>query len=145
MSPRPSEELRRQVIRRAGGRCEYCLIHQEDAVARHQIDHVIAEKHGGPTALENLALSCVLCLRKGSDLSSIYPDTGEVTELFNPRTQAWLDHFRIEGVRLVGASPEGRATVQLLQLNSHQRLAERRELNRAGRFSAGDRLKRAIE
>ena len=139
MNPRPNDDLRRQVIRRAGGRCEYCLIHQEDAVARHQIDHVIADKHGGPTTLENLALSCVLCnLRKGSDLSSIDPDTGEVTRIFNPRTQDWSDHFRIEGVRIVGASPEGRATVQLLQLNSHQRLAERRELKRAGRFPPGD-------
>jgi hypothetical protein len=139
MNPRPSDDLRRQVIRRAGGRCEYCLIHQEDAVARHQIDHVIAEKHGGPTTVENLALSCVLCnLRKGSDLSSIDPDTGKVTTIFNPRTQAWWDHFLVEGVRIVGISPEGRTTVQLLQLNSHQRLAERRELRRAGRFPAGE-------
>lgn len=43
MNPRPNEDLRRQVIRRAGGRCEYCLNHQEEAVARHQIDHVIAD------------------------------------------------------------------------------------------------------
>ena len=95
----------------------------------------MADKHGGPTTLENLALSCVLCnLRKGSDLSSIDPATGEVARLFNPRTQDWSDHFRIEGVRIVGSSPEGRATVQLLQLNSHQRLAERRELKRMGGF-----------
>jgi hypothetical protein len=36
MSSRPSAELRRQVIERAGNRCEYCLIHQDDAVAGHQ-------------------------------------------------------------------------------------------------------------
>jgi hypothetical protein len=41
---------------------------------------VIAEKHGGPTTLNNLAVSCVLCnLRKGSDLSSIDPDSGLVS------------------------------------------------------------------
>jgi hypothetical protein len=33
MNARPSEDLRRQVIQRAGGRCEYCLIEQHDAVA----------------------------------------------------------------------------------------------------------------
>lgn len=138
MNPRPSADLRRQIVMRAGGRCEYCLIHQEDAVANHQIDHVIAEKHGGPTTLENLALSCVLCnLRKGSDLSSIDSDTGQVTALFNPRTQDWPEHFRIDDVEIVGSTPAGRATVQLLQLNSYQRLAERRELKRAGRFPAG--------
>lgn len=139
MNPRPSTDVRRQVIRRAGDRCEYCLMHQEDAVATHQIDHVIADKHGGPTTLENLALSCILCnLRKGSDLSSIDPDTSAITALFNPRTQEWSDHFKIEDIRIIGLTPEGRATAQLLQLNSYQRLAERRELKKAGRFPAAD-------
>ena len=32
MSSRPSAEMRRRVIHRAGNRCEYCLIHQVDAV-----------------------------------------------------------------------------------------------------------------
>jgi hypothetical protein len=138
MSARPSAELRRQVIERASSRCEYCLVQQDDAIAGHQIDHVIADKHGGPTNLENLALSCILCnLRKGSDLSSIDPDMGRVTALFNPRTQNWSEHFRVEDVRIVGVTPEGRTTVQFLQLNSNERLAERRELQRAGRFSSG--------
>jgi hypothetical protein len=135
MTVRPSAELRRQVIQRASDRCEYCLIHQDDAIARHQIDHVIADKHGGPTTLHNLALACVLCnIRKGSDLSSIDPETGEVATLFNPRTQEWSDCFRVEDVQIIGLKPEGRATVQLLQLNSFERIAERRELKRAGRF-----------
>ena len=135
MTARPSAELRRQVVRRANERCEYCLIHQDDAVANHQIDHVIADKHGGPTTLENLALACVLCnIRKGSDLSSIDPESVEVTTLFNPRIQGWTEHFRVDDVQIIGSTPEGRATVRLLQLNSFQRLAERRELKKAGRF-----------
>ena len=139
MSPRPAAEIRRQVMQRACDRCEYCLIHQEDAIASHQIDHVISDKHGGRTILDNLALSCVLCnRRKGSDLSSIDPGTDEVTTLFNPRTQKWSDHFRFDDVRIVGLTPAGRATVQLLQLNTYQRLAERRELKGAGRMPAAD-------
>lgn len=135
MSTRPSAAMRRQVVDRAQNRCEYCLIHQDDAVATHQIDHVLAEKHGGSTTLENLACSCMPCnLRKSSDLSSVDPATGAIVPLFNPRTQSWSEHFRFEGVQVVGLSPEGRASVAFFQLNSYDRMSERRELMAAGRF-----------
>jgi ABC-type molybdenum transport system ATPase subunit/photorepair protein PhrA len=39
--------LRRLVVERARNCCEYCLIPQEIVLAKHQVDHVIAEKHGG--------------------------------------------------------------------------------------------------
>ena len=135
MSSRPSAEMRRRVILRSGNRCEYCLIHQDDAIAAHQIDHVIAEKHEGATTLDNLAYSCILCnLRKGSDLSSIDPESKKITNLFNPRTQKWSDHFDIDDLRIIGLSPEGRTTVHFLQLNSDQRIVERRELRSCDRF-----------
>lgn len=135
MSTRPSVELRRQVVARSGNRCEYCLIHQDDSIASHQIDHVIAEKHQGATTLDNLALSCVLCnLRKGSDLSSIDPESNSISVLFNPRTQSWSDHFETDDILIKGLTPEGRTTVHFLQLNSDQRIAERRELRNCGRF-----------
>jgi hypothetical protein len=50
--------LRSQVWQRAASRCEYCQMPQDLAEASHEIDHVIAEKHSGPTTLENLALAC---------------------------------------------------------------------------------------
>jgi len=135
MRSRPSAELRGQVVERAGKRCEYCLIHEDDVVAAHQIDHVIAEKHGGATDPDNLAFSCMLCnLRKVSDLSSVDPAYGEITPLFIPRSQVWSEHFRLEGLRIVGLTPEARATVELLQLNSYERLSERGELINAGRY-----------
>ncbi len=135
MSLRPSAELRRQVVVRSGNRCEYCLIHQDDSIATHQIDHVIAEKHGGATSFDNLALSCVFCnRRKGSDLSSIDPQSEATTSLFNPRTQVWLNHFEIDQHRIVGITPEGRTTVHFLQFNSDPRIAERRELRGCNRF-----------
>ncbi len=56
--------LREEVRARSGRRCEYCLEPEDLAFARHQIDHVIAEKHGGETVLENLALCCTLCNRR---------------------------------------------------------------------------------
>jgi hypothetical protein len=135
VTSRPPAELKRSVVERANHCCEYCLIDQEVAGSKHQIDHVIAEKHGGKTTLDNLALSCTICnRRKGSDLSSVDPDTGGVVALFNPRTQRWREHFRLDGVHIVGLTPEGRATVTLLEFNSFERLMERTELIRAGRF-----------
>jgi 5-methylcytosine-specific restriction endonuclease McrA len=59
MTTRPSAKQRRRVIERAGGACEYCLVHQDLGASSHQVDHVIAEKHGGRTTLRNLALSCM--------------------------------------------------------------------------------------
>jgi 5-methylcytosine-specific restriction endonuclease McrA len=46
--------IQRQVIERAKNRCEYCRLHEDDASLRHEVDHIIAEKHGGATTLENL-------------------------------------------------------------------------------------------
>jgi hypothetical protein len=111
------------------------LIHQEVASSNHQVDHIIAEKHGGKTTLENLALSCTLCnRRKGSDLSSVDPDTQLVVSLFHPRRQRWVEHFKLDESRIVGLTPEGRATVDLLHLNSFERLVERAQVIEAGRL-----------
>lgn len=118
--------LRRQVIERAGNRCEYCLLPAEVAFFPHEVDHVIAEKHGGGSDTDNLALACWRCNRhKGSDLTSFDPQTRQLSPLFNPRTQVWTEHFAYEGERLVGLTPEGRTTVNLLRLNSEERMSER--------------------
>jgi hypothetical protein len=78
--------LRRPTRERAGERCEYCLIPESATFFTHPIDHIIAEKHGGLTAADNLALSCALCNGfKGSDLASVDPATGSVVPLFHPR------------------------------------------------------------
>lgn len=118
--------LRRQVTERAGNRCEYCLLPSEVAFFPHEVDHVVAEKHGGATEIDNLALACWRCNRhKGSDLTSFDPQTRQLSPLFNPRTQVWAEHFAYEGERIVGLTAEGRTTVNLLRLNSEERLSER--------------------
>jgi hypothetical protein len=126
--------MRRQIHQRAEGRCEYCGMPEMFSFASHQIDHIIAEKHGGPTDPDNLALCCTLCNRyKGSDLTAIDPETGQIVPLFHPRNQALADHFRLtrDGV-LTGETPEGRATIRLLQLNRPERIEERRMLVTSG-------------
>ena len=135
MTTRPPPDLRRQVLERAGNCCEYCLLPQEFAASTHQVDHVIAEKHGGQTVLENLALSCTVCnRRKGSDIGSLDPVTGLLVPLFHPRTQPWLEHFRLDGVHILGMTAEGLTTVAFLQLNAVGRLLERTAFIRTGRY-----------
>ena len=127
--------LRRLVEERAGGRCEYCLLPRAVAFFPHEVDHVVAEKHGGTTIAENLAFTCWRCNRhKGSDLGSFDPQSGAFAFLFNPRTQRWEEHFSLEAGVLGGLSPEGRTTASLLQYNTPERVAERRRLSEVGRY-----------
>jgi len=118
-------ELRRLVITRARHCCEYCGIREADTWFGCEADHIISEKHGGQTDEANLALACVTCNRaKGSDIATTAED-GSVVELFHPRRHRWVEHFAVAGLRIVGQTAIGRATVRLLKFNSPERLAER--------------------
>ena len=130
-------QLRRLVEERANFCCEYCQLPADLSFFPHEVDHVIAEKHGGATEAENLAYSCWRCNRyKGSDLGSFDPQTGQFSFLFHPRTQSWTEHFRLEDHRLIGLTPFGRTTVALLQLNSEERIIERRRIHEANSGSS---------
>lgn len=120
------------VWQRAAGRCEYCRLHQSDSPFRtFHLDHIIPRKHGGSDDLSNLALACDRCsLCKGYDLSGIDDLTGQIVPLYNPRTQAWNEHFRFDQIRIVGLTPTGRATVRVCQMNAPRRLRLRAELFR---------------
>lgn len=128
--------LRSAVVRRAYERCEYCQFPEEVAWASYAIDHIIAEKHGGKTETDNLAYACVPCnSHKGSDLTSIDPQTGEVSRLFNPRTQTWDKHFRLDLKGTIsGLTPEGRSTARLLHFNDPIRVQRRAYLITAGKL-----------
>jgi 5-methylcytosine-specific restriction endonuclease McrA len=114
---------------RARHRCEYCHFPEAFAELPFHLDHVIAQQHGGPTALDNLALACCYCNRyKGPNLSGIDPESGEIVPLFHPRKQQWDEHFVWQGARLLAKTPTGRATVHLLQINRADAVAVRRLL-----------------
>lgn len=128
-------DLRALVLARARESCEYCLVHADYAVLVHEIDHVIAEKHGGITESENLAYACAQCNRfKGSDIATLDQHTGKVEPLFNPRRQRWQEHFRLDGPVIVPLTPTGRATERLLQLNQIDSILLRKELLSAHRY-----------
>lgn len=112
------------VQQRAGNRCEYCQLHQDDSpLASLHIEHIIARKHGGTDEPENLCLACIDCnLHKGPNLTGLDPETGAVTTLFHPRRQQWADHFAWGGIRITGLTPEGRTTVRVLNMNSDEQI-----------------------
>jgi hypothetical protein len=133
-----ARQLRRVVEERAGSRCEYCRIHRDDTLLGCEPDHIVAEKHGGPTEADNLALACFVCNRwKGSDLGSL-TDAGELVRFFNPRKDDWNDHFRFVGERIEALTVIGTVTARIFGFNEPDRRLERQHLLAAGRLpSAG--------
>ncbi|MDX2272655.1 MAG: HNH endonuclease signature motif containing protein [Cyanobacteriota bacterium] len=126
-----SSALRQAVFDRAEGYCEYCLISEMVVLSTHQIDHIIAEKHGGVTDPENLAISCALCNQaKGSDIASIDPESGDTVRLFNPRKDSWVEHFYFEQENgmIQPLTAIGRVTVKLLRMNREEYLPVRKTL-----------------
>jgi hypothetical protein len=120
--------IRRAVRERAQGRCEYCLRTEDDTLYTLELEHIIARKHQGSDDLENLALCCTHCnLHKGPNIAGIDPETGDLTELFHPRRHRWEEHFGFDGWIIVGRTPIGRTTVQVLCLNSPAQIYIREE------------------
>lgn len=139
MATESLRELRVAVVERAREQCEYCQKPDDQTLNlyRHEVDHIIAEKHGGKTELANLAYACFQCNRhKGSDIASIDPQSGEVVQLFNPRTQSWEGHFRLNSDGTISPlTPEGRTTVTLLRFNDPLRVQIRADLIVVGKLS----------
>jgi hypothetical protein len=116
-------EIARQVEDRAGGRCEYCRMHQALQGATFHLEHVVPQSRGGSFELTNLAWSCPNCnLKKSNRTEAVDPQTGKTVALFNPRADAWAEHFRLNGYEIVGQSPIGRATAAVLDLNQARRI-----------------------
>jgi hypothetical protein len=99
------------------------------------VDHILPASEGGETALANLCLACYRCNELESDKTEAKdPSTGEIVPLFNPRTQVWSEHFiwSPDGMRIVGSTAIGRATVVALRMNDALRVAARQRWASAG-------------
>jgi|SRR6266851_5494409 len=130
-----SVDLRRLVSARAEWICEYCLIADEDSYFGCAVDHIISEKHGGPTEAENLAFACVFCNQaKGSDVGSIYWVNRHFVRFYNPRTDWWAEHFQLAGNRIEGITPVGIVTAHILGFNRNEQILERQVLERMKLF-----------
>src|SRR5438876_11654203 len=89
---------RASVQERAGYRCEYCQLHQEDSpLAVLHVEHIIPRIHGGTDDLDNLALACIDCnLHKGPNLTGVDPETGAVRTV-SPEAACLGGPFRVAG------------------------------------------------
>jgi hypothetical protein len=128
------EEIRRLVWDRAGGRCEYCRLHQDDyEFQTFHVEHIIAQQHRGTDDPDNLCLACSECnWAKGPNLAGLLD--GKLYPLFHPRRQSWARHFRWDGTTIIGKTRSGMVTVQVLNLNSDSRIMLRENLLFEGRF-----------
>jgi len=102
------------IRQRANGLCEYCHTSEQWQYVRFTIDRVIPTSKGGTDNLDNLALACFHCNRRKSDrITAFDPESGEEVPLFNPRKNAWKDHFiwSDDGIQIIGVTAIGRATV----------------------------------
>jgi hypothetical protein len=123
------EQLRQAVRQHARRRCEYCHLAEAHSSLSFEIEHIIAEKHGGESTFENLAWACRYCNSyKGSNIAGIDPASREIVPLFHPRRERWEDHFCWNGPSLTGLTPGGRATVAVLRINQPELVALRQSL-----------------
>jgi hypothetical protein len=115
-------------------RCEYCLLHENDAAFPHEVDHIISRQHGGETIAENLAYACMVCNRyKGSNIASV-SQSGHLVLLFNPRQEQWNDHFRLDGAIIEPLDFIGEVTARVLRLNTPERVVRRTVLQHLRRY-----------
>lgn len=123
------------VRERAQARCEYCQLAQDVSCLPFEIDHIIAQKHGGPSHAMNLSWSCFYCNRyKGPNIAGVDPETGRIVRLFHPRKDLWTRHFRWNGPVLVGKTTTGRATIAVLAINHPDAVTLRGALIEEGVF-----------
>jgi hypothetical protein len=130
-----SQSLRDFVKERANNRCEYCLMPNINSQREHEIEHILPRKHEGESVSENLAWACWRCNRhKGSDVGTFDSETTAFTFFYNPRTQIWAEHFRLENAMVLPLTAEARVTVRLLRFNDAKRIEERHNLIEANLF-----------
>lgn len=131
-----NRELLRMILAHAEERCEYCHMPTAYDPLPFQLDHIIAQQHGGETVFENLAWSCLHCNKhKGPNIAGIDPSTRQLAALFHPRRQLWDRHFRWDGPILVGRTRSARATICVLAINDFDLVAYRSELMEEGAYA----------
>ena len=109
-----------EVRRRAQALCEYCHTAEQWQYVPFTVDHIVPLSQGGTGTLDNLALACFHCNRRKADrLQAVDPESAELVSLFHPRQHSWGEHFiwSADGLRIVGLTAIGRATIAALDLN----------------------------
>ena len=128
-------EIDRRVREAARHRCGYCLSPQRLVMARLEVEHTIPLAKGGTDDETNLWLACPICNGHKSDKTmALDPDTRTTVPLFNPRIDLWSDHFEWNGATLLGKTPCGQVTIEVLAINLPYRITLRAALIAEGIF-----------
>ncbi len=112
--------LREAVMSRAENCCEYCQSQDKFSPDYFTIDHALPQDEGGTDEISNLAYACFLCNRlKSNKITVLDPLSQAPVTIFNPRNHIWQEHFAWseDYLRIIGLTPAGRGTVEVLQLN----------------------------
>ncbi len=115
-----TSQIKQQVKLSAKNCCEYCYSQEKFATHSFSVEHIKPLSKGGNNNFDNLALSCQGCNNhkynktEGKDAVS-----GAIVSLYNPRQQNWQEHFNWnqDYTLIIGLTPRGRATVEVLRLN----------------------------
>ena len=102
-------------------RCAYCQSLERLLGLPLEVDHIVPTAAGGRTVISNLCLCCRSCNGfKWRQTHARDPQTGRRVRLFHPRRQRWSRHFTwsTDGIRIVGVTATGRATVAALRMNN---------------------------
>ena len=113
-------DLKRLVIDRSQNNCEYCKFPMQFSLDSMEIDHILPVSRGGRTIAENLAFACHGCNQyKRDHCEGFDPVSMAEVPLYNPREMLWKDHFSWseDMTFVIGRTPTGRASVDLLKLN----------------------------
>lgn len=119
---KPNIPLSVQVLvkKRANGYCEYCLAPSGFSPESFQLDHIDPLSLGGLSEPANLALCDGGCNgHKHNKTHHFDPMTMSLSRLFHPRLDKWAAHFQWneDETLIIGITPVGRATVDLLRVN----------------------------
>jgi hypothetical protein len=131
------QTIKELVHNRAGGCCEYCQTCEINIGQAMHVEHI---NPAGGNHLDNLCLACPNCnLSKSAVTMSKDPSSGEEAPLFNPRRQAWGDHFEWEDnyALIRGLTPTGRATVFRFKMNRPRIVLARKRWMEAGLHPIG--------
>ena len=130
--------LLREVRALSGERCDYCRMPSTLDPLPFQVDHIVAQQHGGESVIENLAWSCLHCNKhKGPNIAGIDPVTRQLTRLFHPRRDRWQRHFKWDGPFLRWSDAQhAERPFLFLAINDPDLVAFRSELMEEGKFES---------
>ena len=113
--------LRRLVMDRARGYCEYCRSSGRFALESMEIEHIMPVSRGGETVADNLALACHGCNNhKQSRTEGIDSVSQASISLYHPREMEWNEHFAWseDKTTAIGLTAIGKVTIEACETES---------------------------